>query len=86
MNGACSSTFKSWGGGGQISLNVNFKDFVYQTLCAFSKIKDINHVEREFILSPGSWPRGGTRGIWWSRVSFSYKHGHAAYQIDGDDK
>ena len=39
---------------GQISFNysykVNFKDFLYETLCVFSQIKDRKHIERIFIL------------------------------------
>ena len=51
---------------GQISLNfgyhVNF-NFLYQTLCVFSQIKDRKHILiRIFILMPGSWARGGTWG------------------------
>ena len=41
-----------------------------------------------FILSPGSCPRGGTFGHWGCPGGqiFFFKHGHMAYQIDGDDK
>ena len=51
---------------GQISLNfnnkVNFKDFLYQTLCVFLQIKDM---EQGFCSAAGSCPRvglGGTLG------------------------
>ena len=41
---------------GQISFNfnykVNFKDFLYQTLCVFSQMKDINILSGIYILSP----------------------------------
>ena len=51
----------------QISLNsgyhVNFKDFLYQTLCVFSQIKE-NILNRIYILLLGSCPRGGTWGCW----------------------
>ena len=68
MNGAYNSTFffasprGPWGGSkGQILLNfnkyVNFKDFY-----VFSGIKDIKHINRIFVLWPGSCPRGGTWG------------------------
>ena len=40
-----------------------------------------------FILSHGSCPRGGTLGHWGSQGSnIFFKHGHVAYQIDGDDE
>ena len=43
-----------------------------------------------FYPSPGSCPRGGTLGALWvprgSTMIFFFKHGHVAYQIDGDDK
>ena len=73
MNGACNSNFfcpTPWGPGegskGQISFNfnykVNLKDFLYKTLYVFSQMKDTKHIRRDFILSPGSCPRGGTWG------------------------
>ena len=49
----------SWGHGegskGQIlnfCYKVNFKDFVYQSLCMFSHIKDIKHIEQDFCSVP----------------------------------
>ena len=78
---------------GQISLNfgyhVNFKDF-YTKFCVCShkwKIRNIS--DGIFILSPGSCPRVGTFGHWGypgGQKLFFFKHGHVAYQIDGDDK
>ena len=38
-----------------------------------------------FILSPGSCPRGGTLGRWGCQKKL-FKHGHVAYDIDGDDE
>ena len=36
---------------------------------------------------PLSCPRGGTLGRWgWFRWSKKIKHGHVAYQIEGDDE
>ena len=60
-----------WGPGegskGQISFNfsfkVNFKDFLYQSLCVFVQIKDINISNKIFVLSPVSCPRFGTWGL-----------------------
>ena len=62
-----------WGPGegskGQISFSfsykVNFKDFLYQSLCVFSQIKDIKHIKQDFfVLFPVSCPRVGTWGHW----------------------
>ena len=39
-----------------------------------------------FILSPGPCPRGGTLGRWGAQGVQNFKHGHVAYQIDGDDE
>ena len=50
-------------------------------------MKDTKHNGWDFVLSPGSCPRGGTLGRWGAQgVNFLFKHGHVAYQIDGDDK
>ena len=60
-----------WGLGegpkGQISFNfnykVNFKDFLYQTLCVFSQMKDTKHIRRDLVFCPHwSCPRGVTLG------------------------
>ena len=75
MNGACIGTFfdpDPWGHGegpkGQIALNfnykVNFKDFLNQTLCVFSEMKDIKHIrQNSFSRRDGdleTWKRGKT--------------------------
>ena len=49
-----------------------FQRFLYQTLCAFSQIRGV-----------GLWGTGGAQGV---KKNFFFKHGHVAYQIDGDDK
>ena len=41
---------------------VNFKDFYTKFWCVFSQMKDTKHIRRIFFLSPGSCPRGVTRG------------------------
>ena len=50
----------------------------------FLQIKDINISNNIFVLMPGSCIRGGT----WdgSQIIIFSKHGHVAYQIEGDDK
>ena len=51
-------------------------------------MKDTKHIRRDFILSPGSCPRGdfGAMGVPRGSNNFFFKHGHVAYQIDGDDE
>ena len=51
-------------------------------------MKDTKHIRRVFILSPGSCPRGRTLGHWEypGGQAFFFKHGHVAYQIEGDDE
>ena len=78
---------------GQISLNFgyhdNFKDF-YTKFCVCSHKWKIQYIsDGIFILSPGSYPRGGTLGHWGypgGQTIFFFKHGHVAYQIDEDDE
>ena len=41
-------------------LQSQFQRFLYQTLCMFSQIKDINNIEKDFHSVPGSCPRGET--------------------------
>ena len=58
MNEACNSTFFApphWAHGkGQkvkisiLQLQSQFQRFLYQTLCVFSQMKDIKHIERDF--------------------------------------
>ena len=64
MNGACNVKLffgpAPWGprerSKGQMSFNfnykVNFKDFLYQTLCVFSQMKNTKHVRRDFYSVP----------------------------------
>ena len=63
------------------------------TLCVFLKIKYIKHIEQDFcsdawVMPQGwnfeapacqRWGEGGQKFIF-------FKHGHVAYQIDGDDE
>ena len=47
---------------GHISLNagyyVNFKDFLYQTLCVFSQMNDTKHIRRDFYSVAWVMPQG----------------------------
>ena len=55
-----------WGPGegskGQISFNFNskviFKDFLFQTLCVFSQMKDTKHIRWDFYFVPWAMPQG----------------------------
>ena len=57
-----------WGGAKRSNIiksqsQSQFPRFLSQTLCVFSQMKDIKYFsDRIFIPSPGSCPRGGTRG------------------------
>ena len=37
----------------QLHVQSQFQKFLKQTLCVFSRLKDIKHIKRDFILSPG---------------------------------
>ena len=99
MNGACNGNFfgpapsgPGEGSKGQISFNFNykvkFKDFLYQTLYVFSQMEDTKHIRRDFNsvawVMPQGWDFGSAGGA--QGVNFFFKHGHVAYQIDGDDE
>ena len=54
---------------------------------------DIKHIRRDFYSVTLVMPQGGTLGHWGcpeggggGTKSFFFKHGHVAYQIDGDDE
>ena len=81
------------GSKGQISFNsnykVNFKEFFYQTLCVFSQMKDTKHVRRIFYSVAWVMPQGWdfwALGCSGGQTLLFFKHGHEAYQIDGDDE
>ena len=74
MNEACNSKISfgpaPWGPGdgskGQISFNlnykVNFKEFLCQTLCLFSQMKDTKHIRRDFNSVALVMPQGSDLG------------------------
>ena len=99
MNGACNGKFVfgpiPWGPGegskGQILFNfnykVNFKDFLYQTLCVLSQMKDTKHIRRDF--HSVAWvmlQRWDFGALGMGVKIFLFKHGHVAYQIDRGDR
>ena len=59
-------------------IKLQFPRFLYQTLCVFSLIKDIKHIERDFhyVALEGA---GGLK------LDLS-EHGHVAYKIEEDDE
>ena len=84
-----------WGPGegskGQISFNfnykVNFKDFIPNFVCVLT-YERYKTYQTGFLFchlghapGVGLWGTGGPRGS-----IFFFKHGHVAYQIDGDEK
>ena len=52
------------------------------------KMKDIEHIRRDFNSVAWVMPQGRTFGRWGCRGGsiFFFKHGHVAYQIGGDDE
>ena len=73
------SNWRPWGEvKGQISLNsgyhVNFKDFLYQTVCVFSQMKDTKHFRRDFYsvswVMPQGWDFEGDDEQDWMQVTF----------------
>ena len=84
MCGVCDSTFLAFPVGpsrgfkGQLSyLKSQFQRFLYQTLCLFSKIKEM----RFSLYRLGHTPGGGTLGCL-GFICFS-KYDHVVYQIEG---
>ena len=70
-----------------ISITSQFQRFLFQTLCVFPQMKDTKHIRRNFYSVTWVMPQGwdfGALGV--PRGQFFFKHGHVAYQIDGDDK
>ena len=85
-----------WGPGegskGQISLNfnykVNFKDFYSNFVCVLTNER-YKTFQTDFLFcrlghapGVGLWGTGGSQGV----KKKIFKHGHVAYQIDGDDE
>ena len=93
MNGACNGKIffgvAPWGPGegskGQISFNfnykVNFKDFILNFVCVLANERYKTY-QTGFLLCCLSHAPGV--GLW--GTGFFFKHGHVAYQIDGDDE
>ena len=65
------------------------KIFFHQTLRVFSQMKDTKHIRRNFNSVAWVMPQGwdfGALGVPKGSKKIFFKHGHVAYQIDGDDK
>ena len=61
MNGACNGTF-FWPRPIEFQLQSQFQIFLNQTLCVFSKMKDIKHIRRDFHLVAWVMPQGSDLG------------------------
>ena len=62
------------------------KIFIPNFVCVLTNVRYKTY-QTGFSLSPGSCPRGGTLGYWGCPgYIFFFKHGHVAYQINGDDE
>ena len=58
-------------------------------LCVFSQMKDTKHIRRDFYSVAWVMPQGwdfGALEVPKGSNDFFFKHGHVAYQIDGDDE
>ena len=63
------------------------KIFLPNFVCVLTNERYKTYQTGFFFLSSGSCPRGGTLGHWGCPGGqFFFKHGHVAYQIDGDDE
>ena len=54
-----------------------------------SQLKDAKHIRRDFYSVAWVMPQGwdfGALGVPRGSNNFFFKHGHVAYQIDGDDE
>ena len=71
----------------KFQLPCQFQRFLYQTLCVFSQMKDTKHIRRDLYSVTWVMPqRSDLGGLGAQGVNFFFKHGHVAYQIDGDDE
>ena len=73
----------------KFQLPCQFQRLFYQTLCVFSQMKDTKHIRWDFHSVAWVMPQGsdlGVLGVPWGQKLFFYKHGHVAYQLDGDDE
>ena len=66
----------------KFQLQSQFQRFLYQTLCVFSQIKDIQHIKQDFHSSTRDFGAlGGGGGGPGGQKFFFFEHGHVAYQI-----
>ena len=72
----------------KFKLQSQFQRFLYQSLCVLSQMKDTKHIRWDFHSVTWVMLQGwdlGTLGCPGGQ-QFFFKHGHVAYQIDGNDK
>ena len=68
---------------------MSIQRFLYQTLCAFSQMKDTKHIRWDFHSVAWVMPQGsdlGALGVPRGSIFLFFAHGHVAYQIDEDDE
>ena len=68
---------------------MSISKILYQTLCVFSQMKDTKHFRRDIHSVTWVMPEGldlGALGVPRCQKKIFFKHGHVAYQIDGDDE
>ena len=66
-----------------------FQRFLYQILCVFSQMKATKYIRQDFYSVAWVMPQGwdfGALGVPRGSNIFFFKHGHVAYQMDGDDE
>ena len=68
---------------------MSISKFLYQTLCVFSQMKDTKHIRWGFYSVAWVMPQGwdlGALGVPRRTKKLFFKHGHMAYQMNGDDE
>ena len=61
--------------------------FIPNFVCVLTNETDTKHIRHDFYSVAWVMPQGWDfRGLGVPRGSIFFKHGHVAYQIDGDDK
>ena len=68
---------------------MSISKILYQILCVFAQMKDTKHIRRDFYYVAWVMPQGWdfrALGVPMGSNIFFFKHGHVAYQIDGDDE
>ena len=66
----------------EFHLQSQFQRFLIQTFCVYSKMKNIEHIRRDFHsaawVMPQGWDFGIPLGVWWGQI-FSHKFNQSLY-------